>query len=68
MQDQKPNNPDKQQQDPWPVSPARWHQYLQREVELAVENIRRTGSSILSSTDTVNAARDRISIEDGFAG
>jgi hypothetical protein len=56
-------NQDKEQRDPWPVSRERWAAYLEREVELARENIRRHGTSILSSEWTVQEAKRRMKEE-----
>jgi hypothetical protein len=50
-----------EKRDPWPVPRERWSAYLEREVELAMTNIRRQGSSILSSEWTVQEAKRRIS-------
>lgn len=46
--------------DPWPVSRERWSAYLEREIELAMQNVRLHGSSILSSDRTVVEAKRRI--------
>jgi len=52
---------DTEKRDPWPVSRERWAAYLEREVELAMQNIRRQGSSILSSEWSIVEAKRRIS-------
>lgn len=48
--------------DPWPVSRLRWAAYLEREVELAMANIRLCGVSTLSSVDTVEEAKRRMGL------
>jgi len=50
--------PSKPYVDPWPVSAKRWSAYLDREVVLAMENIKRCGQSTLSSDETVRRARE----------
>lgn len=44
----------------WICTPEQWRRYLEREVELAVLNIRATGSSALSSHETLVKAHRSI--------
>lgn len=46
----------------WRPTPQQFRAYLEREVELAIANIALDGSSLLSSTRTIDKARRRIEI------